>query len=349
MPQEKAAKQEVSHEPPAPPVEAQPEREPEVGEVHLIYKIEGVPDDIPVFELARTLEALGHVIQESDRVINEEQHTLLIKVKPFEEGSFLMDLVVSVQNNPAILFFLTQPEAIERIKKVFEYIGLVKKGKEAYATLLDLIGHLKTGKPEKVEPKGPDQFVYTNHNGQELIVNGTVHNLVNNVFVQNFIFSAVAGPLQRPGVEGLSTYFKDEVEESKHFLPKAEAPAIEAYSSPVPEAPRVEVIENTTTEMLNPKAGTYGEPEGVWTFTRAGTKTKIKANIADKKFLMKFQRGAVRFFHNDLLKVKLKHEQTVKNTKVTNKYEIVEVVEYTKGKIGKIGAAPGIPGFDINI
>ena len=136
--------------------------------------------------------------------------------------------------------------------------------------------------------------------------------------------------MQRPGVEGLSTYLKDAVEETKHYLPKNEVPAIEAFSLPEPEAPKVEVIENSTIEMLNPKAGTYGEPEGVWTFTRAGTATKLKATIVDKKFLAKFQRGVVRFFHNDLLKVRLKHEQTVKNTKVTNKYEIVEVVEYTK-------------------
>jgi len=186
---------EDSKEPPAVPVVVQPEREPEVGEVHLIYKIEGTPDDIPVFELARTLEALGNVIQESDRVISEEQHTLLVKVKPFQEGSFLMDLVVSVQNNPAILFFLTNPEAIERIKKVFEYIGLIKKGKEAVATLLELIAHLKNGKPERVEPKGNDQFSYTNHNGQELTVNGTVHSLVNNVTIQNFHFPRRCQPL----------------------------------------------------------------------------------------------------------------------------------------------------------
>ena len=86
-------------------------------------------------------------------------------------------------------------------------MGLVKKSKEAYTTPLDLIGHLKSGKLEKVDPKRPDQFVYTNRNGQELIVNGTVHNLVNNITVQNFIFQAVAAPLQRPRVEGLSTSF----------------------------------------------------------------------------------------------------------------------------------------------
>ena len=316
---------------PMPPADI-PVREEQVGDVHLIYKIEGQPNDIPVFELARTLEALGTIIEEADRVINAEQHRLVVKVKPFQEGSFLMDLVVSVQHNPSVLFFLSHPEAIDRIKKVFEYLGLIKKGREIIASLLELIDHLKTGKPAKVEPLGPDEYSYTNHNGQELVISGTVHNLVNNVTIQNFIYQAVASPLQREGVEGLSTYLQDAPQETKQYLPKQEVPAIQAFSSPEPEAPKVEVIENTTIEMLHPKAGAYGEPEGVWTFTRAGTNTKIRASIVDPTFLAKYQRGVVRFFHNDLLKVRLKHEQTIKNRKVTNKFEIVDVMDYTKAK-----------------
>lgn len=327
--EDEAAEELYSHEAPPPYIFAEPEREPEVGEVHLIYKIEGEPDDIPVFELARTLEALGSVIQESDRLINE-QHTLLIKVKPFQEGSFLMDLVVSVQNNPQILFFLSQPEAIARIKQVFEYIGLVKKGHEAVNTVMDVIRHLKNGTAQKVEPKGNDQYSYVNNNGQEMTVNGKVHAIYNNYTIQNNYYQAVGSPLQRPGVEGLSTYLKDEKAETLQYLPKAETPAIEAYSAPEETEQKSEVIENSTIEMLNPQAGTYGEPEGMWTFNRAGTSTKLKATITDKTFLAKFERGSVRFFRNDLLKVKLKHEQTVKGSKVKNKYEIVEVIDYTK-------------------
>src|SRR5260370_729880 len=80
----------------------------EVGEVHLLYEIEGQPNEVPVFELSRTLEALGNVIQEGDQIINADRHELIVKVKPFQQGSFVMDLVLSIQNNPTVLFFLTQ-------------------------------------------------------------------------------------------------------------------------------------------------------------------------------------------------------------------------------------------------
>jgi len=118
----------TTHNPESPGAPAT-DREPEVGEVHLMYKIEGQPNEVPVFELARTLEAMGNIIQESDQVLNPDRHQVVVRVKPFQEGSFLMDLVLSVQNNPLVLFFITQPEAIERIKKVLEYVGSSRRVK----------------------------------------------------------------------------------------------------------------------------------------------------------------------------------------------------------------------------
>src|SRR5437899_814287 len=93
----------------------QPERQEEVGEVHLLYQIGGARNDVPVFELARTLEGMGEIIQEADRVVFNDDHQVTVKVRPFEEGSFVMDLVLSMQNNSAVLFFLSQPEAVARI------------------------------------------------------------------------------------------------------------------------------------------------------------------------------------------------------------------------------------------
>jgi len=91
---------------------------------------------------------------------------------------------------------------------------------------------------------------------------------------------------------------------------------LKAYSEPETEPPKEEVIENFTTELLNPKAGTYGETEGTWIFTKAGTKKNpFRAKIVDDKFLAKFGRGSVRFYHDDVLKVKLRSEQRLKNDK----------------------------------
>jgi hypothetical protein len=315
-----------------PPPDSPPERSPrvdEVGDVHLVYQIEGRPNDVPLFELARTLEALGNIIQEGDQIVYHDQHEVMVRVKPFQEGSFVMDLVLSVINNPAVLFFLNQPEAIERIKKVLEYLGLIKKGKEILVNLIELLEFLKNGKPAKVEPVGPDLFNYYNQEGQVMPVNQPIHSLVNNGTIQQFIFPAVAAPLQRQNVEAIKTFLAGEEQQTAMRLPKGDLPAIKAYSEPEPEQPKEEIVENITTEFLNPKAGTYGDTEGTWTFTRAGVnKNPFRARIIDENFLRRFGRGAIRFYHDDVLKVKLKTEHRMMNGKGKTSHEIIEVLDY---------------------
>ena len=131
-----------------------PPRQEEVGEVHLMYTIVGPQDAVPVFELSRTLEALGNVIEEGDHVLYPDRHQLVVRVRPFQEGSFLMDLVLSLQHNPTVLFFLTQPEAIARIEQVLEHLGLIKKAGEAIKTVLEVIEFLRNGKARRIEPTG---------------------------------------------------------------------------------------------------------------------------------------------------------------------------------------------------
>jgi hypothetical protein len=192
-------------------------RTAETGEVHLIYQIEGKRNDVPVFELAQTLEGLGRIIQEADSVVNHDDHQLMVKVRPFEEGSFVMDLVVSVQNNPAVLFFLSQPEAVERIKQVLEYLGFIKKGKEILATVLEVIEFFKSGKAAKVERTGPETLTYYNQQGQLLPVNMPIHNLVNNGTIQQFIFPAIGAPLQREAVEAVKIFLQNQPQTEVRF------------------------------------------------------------------------------------------------------------------------------------
>jgi hypothetical protein len=305
-----------------------PQRTDEAGEVHLIYQIEGKQNDVPAFELSRTLEALGLVIQEADGVVSNDEFELSVKVRPFQEGSFIMNIVLSVVHNPTVLFFLSQPEAIERIKQVLEYLGLIKKSKEILFSLVELLEFLKSGKPAKVEPTGPNTFNYYNQEGQVMPVNQPIHNLVNNGTIQQFIFPAVAAPLQRESVEAVRTLLADQPQTAVR-LAKEAMPAIKAYSEPTTDSAKEEIVENTTTEFLNPKAGTYGDIDGTWTFTEAGShKHPFRARITDEKFLNRFGRGAIRFYHEDVLKARVKREQRLRDGKSRTTSEIIEVIDY---------------------
>ena len=197
-----------------------------------------------------------------------------------------------------------------------------------------MIEFLRNGKAKNIEPAGPDTFNYFNQEGHVMPVSQPIHSLVNNGTIQQYFFPAVGAPLQRGPVEAVETFLKDDPRKTAVQIPKAAAPALKAYSEPEPEIEKEEVLENIATEFLNPKAGTYGDTEGTWTFTSAGRrKNPFHARITDESFLASFGRGAIRFYHDDLLKVKLRTRQQMKGGRGKITRDIIAVLEYTKARV----------------
>jgi hypothetical protein len=304
-------------------------RPPEEQEgVEFVYEIEAPQQLAPIMELSEVLEGMAKVLTEANRVVNPGSDEIVVAIKPFRPGSFIVDLVIWVQNNPALLFLIAQPEAAAQIKRVLAYLGLTGRAKEVAYTLLDLIIHLRNGKPAKVEQAG-EKWNYTNQQGQVMPVSPQIHSLVNNGTIQNYFFQ-LAEPLKRDDVEKIKTYLAKPDGTDQTVLTKREVEAIQAFSEPPLEEPKEEIVENITVEFLNPKSGTYGEADAEeWVFTRAGTKDKIHAHISDEKFLSTFASGMVRFYREDVLKVRLKQRQIVRGTKATTSYDIVRVISYT--------------------
>jgi hypothetical protein len=234
--------------------------EPQQG-LDLIYKIEEKTGEVDVFELSRVLESFGNVLRESYRVAYPENGELVVRVKPFEEGSFLMDLVLSVQQNPAVLFALAHPEAIQNAKNVLGYLGFIKKPKDTGTSLLELLLRLKNGRPENVEKKGPNHYEYRANDGSVMPVNSTVHALYNNPVINNYTFNIVA-PVERESVESIRTFLKPDREGSEVEIGKQLANAVRAFAAPKESSIETEVLEDTTTKILHPKSGNYGGTSG---------------------------------------------------------------------------------------
>jgi hypothetical protein len=71
----------------------------------------------------------------------------------------------------------------------------------------------------------------------------------NNGTIQQFIFPAVAAPLQREAVESVRTLLANDLQ-TEVRLPKADMPAIRAFSEAEIEPAKEEIIENTTMIAL---------------------------------------------------------------------------------------------------
>jgi len=292
----------------------------------LIYKIEGEPNDVDMFELARVLDSFGTVVREAYRVINQDDSQLVLKVKPFEHGSFIMDVALYVHNNPGVLFLMAHPDLVKHAKNTLEALGFVKDVKEKTASLIGLLRRLKNGKPEKVEKRGPDQYEYHAGDNSVIPVNSTVHTLYNNPVIKNMTVNIYA-PAERKSVDGITTYLKGAGIETSVKVQSEDVKAIRAYSSPELQLRPPEVLEDTTVKFLSPKSGSYGQTTGTWSFTITGTKRLVKAKITDEGFLRQYSNGIIRFYLGDRLKVRLRERQTI-GEKAKVEYEIVEVLEY---------------------
>jgi hypothetical protein len=196
---------------------------------------------------------------------------LKLAIKPFKEGSFIMDIALQLQQNPAVLFVLSHPEVRDNLKSTLEAIGFIKKVNETGASLLELIKKLKDGKAEKVEKKGEKNYEYHAGDNSVIPVNSTVHNLYNNPVIQNMTIN-VYSAAEKEGVDGILTYLKGSPAQTSVKVNRGDLKAIRAYSEPKLEAPKKEVLEDTTTKFLSPKSGSYGQTTGTWSFTISGTK-----------------------------------------------------------------------------
>jgi hypothetical protein len=308
----------------------------EGDDLHLIYKIEGRPNEVDIFELSRVLESLGEVLKEGNSLINPESE-LVLKVKPFEPGSFIMDIAMHVQQNPeysgGIFALLAQPDFANQAKEVLESLGLIKKAGEIGASLLELLRRLRKGKPEKIEKRG-ETFEYKAEDGGIIPVSAPVHNLYNSGVVNNYIFN-IAAPVERPDVVGIKTFLKNMERDTGMQITKDDVPAIRAYVEPPVGDGKAEVLENTSVYMLHPKSGNYGETTGQWTFKIAGTSRTLKAKITDPKFLASYTNGVIRFYAQDLLKARVNEKQVVEGSRVKVQNEIVEILEYRQAHPSK--------------
>ena len=159
--------------------------------VNFVYKLDGDVTEIDIFKLAPTLLALGELIQESHQQVNPEGRQIGVNVKPFRQGSFIVDLTVFPQSNLQQLLDLLNTHPVEQVKTLLEWIGLITGG-TGVVWVLQLIRWLN-GKPKAVDEIKPGEFRYTAGDDKSITVNAPVHQLFSNSSITNHIYQVYAG------------------------------------------------------------------------------------------------------------------------------------------------------------
>jgi hypothetical protein len=307
-----------------------------VPENHLnfVYQLEGDVREVDVFKLAPTLLALGQLIQDSNRELYPDGREIGVNVKPFREGSFIVDLSLFPDSNLKQLLDLFTPHSLEQLKTLLEVIGLIGGG--ATATVVGAVKAMKflRGRPKSVEEVQPGEFRLSTIDDRSITVGRSTNTLLQNSSITNNIFKIYVEPLEaQPSIEDVKTYLKDHENTAVKFE-RSEIPNLREFvnPSPTPTDPKETVKETIQHGIyLNPKRGAFGDDPQGWSFWR-GHDEIITATIKDKEFLSKYAKGEVRLNQSDLLTVDLLERQKVKGTLVQKPiYEILKVTGYVKG------------------
>jgi len=298
--------------------------------VNFVYKLDGNVQEIDVFQLAPTLLSLGELIQESNRQINPDGRQIGVNVKPFRQGSFIVDLTIFPQTHLQQVLDLLNSQSVGQVKTLLEWIGLISGGNIG---VVQLIKWLK-GRPKSVEEVRPGEFRYTAGDDNSITVSGQVHSLYSNSNITNHIYRVYASPMEgQSSVTDVKTYV-DGDQDTEVRVARDEVSAMRESVEPQTEAASTDSIVREHVQrgvFLNPKRGSFENDGRDWSFYR-GRNEVITATIKDRNFLKDYADGIYRLNSSDLLTVDLLERQTVVGTIVKKPvYEVLLVTNYIKG------------------
>jgi hypothetical protein len=291
--------------------------------VNLVYKLNGnFEDGLDVFELAPILLSIGELVRESNRIINPGSSELGISIKPFQEGSFIIDIVIFAQNNLMQLVDVVNNDPVQQTKNVLEWVGIIKSGANiASISVFGLIRWLK-GKPKKISQL-ENGYQYTNIKGETVMVPKEVHAIYNNCVFQKTINNGITRPLSNSSVETIKTFLKDEID-TELEISKDELSAFNAYvDADLSDTNQKRAVEVDT--VLNLIKIVF-EKDRKWDFIYNGN--KISATITDPDFYDDVLERKYSFTSGDTLEVRLQIFQEFDqraNTYINRDYKVIKV------------------------
>ncbi|MBU3979173.1 hypothetical protein KJ980_05400 [Patescibacteria group bacterium] len=305
--------------------------------VNLIYKLEGeFEDGIDVKEISPVLLALGELIQEGNTILNPSGRELSVKVKPFKEGSFEVDIFVFALNNYRQIIDAISQDGVRDVKELLEWIGIIIGGTvTGTVSLVKLMQFLK-GKPSKTDKIERNKIQVFDSEGNSVITDTKVYALFSSPTIQQNVYNVIYKPSNIPNFKEITTSLKDQ-EESKNTITKEDAKDFEAYATPV-EVDGAEIInESTAVYFLKPKQGSYEGNKGPYSFRIPGSNdTLSKVTILDEDFANKLERGEIRLHKTDTIKAEVHMVQKKIHDRFTPpQYEILRVVSYEKPNINQ--------------
>jgi hypothetical protein len=296
-------------------------------EFHVTYKGDGLRDGaIDVYALAPALVALGNLVSDANRLLNGDRATVHLQVNSdFKKGSFDIPLLLNLRILETAHRSFEFAGTIDGAGLLHALFGAAKDNSEKLieAAVVGLLAIYRVLKGEKPKPNSiiiRDNHGTINIGNKQVVVDARAAQMYMNDAIRADI-DEVARSVAREGIEKLQVSKDGTILDTiaREDLP----PRITAFESTT--IPTEHALTNTREALVTVVTANF--EQGKWRFSDGAS--KFSATLADPIFQQKLDARLEGFYKGDILRVRIKTEQTEKaNGKIITVHTIEEVLDH---------------------
>ena len=289
----------------------------------IAYTGEAVDDGtMDVSVLGPALMALGTLVNEANKIINNDNSTIAVKVNAdFQKGSFEIQLDVIRTPADQLQSLFTNHISVEQL---LEYLGLGATVQSIVGgpSVIDIIRWVGKRKIDKAI-KNNDRTATLVIQDESVTVNIDVLNIYMSVPVRESLDAMVA-PTKRSGIDSFEVRNGKDYKSPTQVISKEESESFMFDESDFSQTEEVEVQRYTQWVTIL----TVNFEELKWRF-RSG-ENKYYAKVDDEDFLKKIE-GGLAFTKGDMLQIELEDSTHIKpDGHIRHGYRVTKVLKIQK-------------------
>lgn len=265
--------------------------------------------EMDIRELAPALISFAEMIEEADKVINNSEHKIDIKVKAFAPGSFevVLQVIGSLREQLFSAINLMDSKPVNAMLNLVEVLGLVKSTDNKIG-LLSLIKNVAGKKIKDTKKLNDSDIEITLSDNRVIKTSDKALQLFQSRKVRLSIKGMVK-PLDSQGIDSITTRLLDNINDKnnrKVIISKDDVDSFnvddDSSAEKLQESVRETYLQLVTVQMQS----------GKWRFSDGDT--TFFASVEDEDFLEKVKDGKEQFAADDIMHVQLREKQSLNDS-----------------------------------